>query len=821
MSYGYDSAVAFSKSVAEIEDFAADLLSRVSDERQSVKVVGSWGIRPPADPSKEKSRPIVFICHSLGGIVFKKVGHIFGSSPALILAHQRSSTFSNVLESVTGVVFLGTPHRGSDAAYWTGFIARALKAAQLGTGTNDQLLAALQKNSKTLSDISEQFVERADTLRIRTFYETKKLDFLSSLVVEKDSACLHISNEKLPTPIQATHTTMCKFSDKDSQKYKPVWSAVRELVELSRSGRDIQAPSDNGGQSRTAAKKHTCIFLPSQNPRFFGRDGELKEIKARLGSICPSATPPSITLEGIGGVGKTSIALQFAHMAKTWCDAVLWIHSETTIALAQSYTDAARSLHLPGLTDGDHANNRLIVLEWFSNTDSRWLLVFDNVEDAEHLEQYRPKSGNGSILITTRKPNIGYELTNKALVVGPFSPEEGTKFVLELATWQNNAESDTQSAAELNKKLGGLPLGITQMVALMRAKAVSLQVFLIFFHDAEEKLIDLALIAKDAGTGSLSLHRLVQAEFEYYLSPHERQGAFGIASKLLYEAFPKGFFVQTYEDYWAAGQPYIEHVVALNERYLREESDLAQYRPMAEFAKLISHTGTYLAAFDDFDTSDMVVQGGMDACKQLADQDSQPSTSAHLNHVSGISKLLRGDFKGSEGCLLKALHICRQLNPSVDHDIAMKLNDLGLLYDSMCDHEQARVYLEESLAFLRKLEPSENRDMSISLVNLNLARNAVHKGDVDSAKLLLEAQLDFYKTRGNSWWMKEMKACAHYEMGNTCYSMGNLKDARSHFQEAHSSFVEVGKATKGTVAASCIYKLARISLQQGNSEDAE
>ncbi|KAL8718464.1 MAG: hypothetical protein Q9181_008196, partial [Wetmoreana brouardii] len=346
MSYGYDSVVAFSKSVAGIEDFAADLISRVSDERQSIK----------------KIRPIVFICHSVGGIVFKK---------ALILAHQRSSTFSKVLESVTGIIILGTPHRGSNAAYWKGFTARALKAAQLGTRTMDQLLAAVQKNSRTLSDISEQFVERTVTLQIRTFYETEKLDFMSSLA---DSARLHIPNEKLPIPIQANHTTMCKFSHKNSQKYSPVWKAVRELLELSRSGREIQAPSDNGGPSPTAGAK-----------------------------------------------------------------------------------------------------------------DSRWLLVFDNVEDAEHLEPYRPKSEKGSILITTRKPNIGYELTDSELVVGPFSPQEGTKFVLRLATWQNNAKKDTQSAAELNEKLGGLPLGITQMVALMCAKAVSLQVFLKLYEQKKKE----------------------------------------------------------------------------------------------------------------------------------------------------------------------------------------------------------------------------------------------------------------------------------------------------------------------------------------------
>ena len=69
---------------------------------------------------------------------------------------------------------MGTPHRGADIAYWFGFLARACRAAQLGTGTNTKLLSALQKNSEALSNISEQSIERLAKLKIRTFYETQK-----------------------------------------------------------------------------------------------------------------------------------------------------------------------------------------------------------------------------------------------------------------------------------------------------------------------------------------------------------------------------------------------------------------------------------------------------------------------------------------------------------------------------------------------------------------------------------------------------------------------------------------------------------------------
>lgn len=211
MSYGYNSAVAFSKSVAGIEEFAEDLLNRLDNERAT---------------AEERARPIIFICHSLGGILVKK---------ALILAHERSSFYSALLQRIWGLVFMGTPHRGSDVAFWTDFLARALHVAQFGAGTNKNLVSSLKKDSRLLSDISDQFVERSANLQIRTFYEMEKLDYMNILIVDKTSASLNLSNEKR-IPIQANHRTMCRFSSADSQKYRPVWKAIEELAESARSG---------------------------------------------------------------------------------------------------------------------------------------------------------------------------------------------------------------------------------------------------------------------------------------------------------------------------------------------------------------------------------------------------------------------------------------------------------------------------------------------------------------------------------------------------------------------------------------------------------
>jgi hypothetical protein len=90
--------------------------------------------------------------------------------------------YSNVLENARGVVFMGTPHRGSDLAWWSSFLANILQVTTAGTSTNPRLVTALKNESTTLSDISTQFIERGAGLKIYTFYETERFERMNCLV---------------------------------------------------------------------------------------------------------------------------------------------------------------------------------------------------------------------------------------------------------------------------------------------------------------------------------------------------------------------------------------------------------------------------------------------------------------------------------------------------------------------------------------------------------------------------------------------------------------------------------------------------------------
>lgn len=156
MTFGYESTVAFSKSFAKLDDISLQLLKRLSMKRNE------------AGTGFSERRPIVFICHNLGGILVKK---------ALILAHEQSSDpdYKDILDNTRAIAFLGVPHKGIDGASWVEYVGKTLRGVSIGTSTNTALVVDLRKNCDTLANISAQFVDRGKDLKMYTFYETQRL----------------------------------------------------------------------------------------------------------------------------------------------------------------------------------------------------------------------------------------------------------------------------------------------------------------------------------------------------------------------------------------------------------------------------------------------------------------------------------------------------------------------------------------------------------------------------------------------------------------------------------------------------------------------
>jgi hypothetical protein len=100
---------------------------------------------------------------------------------AIIRAHEKER-YKSLLDSVRGILFFGTPHRGSALAGWSTLLSNVAVVASFGTKTNKGLSKDLQSQSFALQEISKSFVDRAKKLQIVSFYETDKMDFLNCRV---------------------------------------------------------------------------------------------------------------------------------------------------------------------------------------------------------------------------------------------------------------------------------------------------------------------------------------------------------------------------------------------------------------------------------------------------------------------------------------------------------------------------------------------------------------------------------------------------------------------------------------------------------------
>ncbi|KAK1149806.1 hypothetical protein N8T08_003357 [Aspergillus melleus] len=159
--------------------------------------------------------PIVFIAHSMGGLVVK----------AAYLLGQNDEKYNDVVQSIKGIIVLATPHRGADSA---ATLNNLLRASFLSPKS---FIAELQRGSPAIEDINEQFRHIAPRLEIASFYEsvTTKIGIHSAMIVIRDSATLGYQQE-ISRELKADHHGVCKYSSRQDENYASVRNTLASFV---------------------------------------------------------------------------------------------------------------------------------------------------------------------------------------------------------------------------------------------------------------------------------------------------------------------------------------------------------------------------------------------------------------------------------------------------------------------------------------------------------------------------------------------------------------------------------------------------------------
>lgn len=254
------------------------------------------------------------------------------------------------------------------------------------------------------------------------------------------------------------------------------------------------------------------IIPPSRNTGFFGRADVLEDLdKIFLGrsdeadSISSSGKELTMfALVGPGGMGKTQIATEFVHARKDRFDAIFWVYADQPVKVSEGFSKIAAELGLVP-EDSSDAKDPVVIREnvkgWMarpvksyeaSETNAEkasWLLVFDNADNSEVIGDYWPVDGPGCVLLTSRYPLHLNGIEDK--ILQPFSPEEAFNFLIKLTKRKDDPE-ERQAGEEVARKLGGLPLAVTQMAGIITRRDLSFTEFLAAYDEREsqEELFD-------------------------------------------------------------------------------------------------------------------------------------------------------------------------------------------------------------------------------------------------------------------------------------------------------------------------------------------
>lgn len=166
--------------------------------------------------------PIIFVAHSMGGLVAKKA----------YLLGQNDETYQEIIRSISAMVFLATPHRGTNLAEVLNRLLIVLFQP------SQDFIADLNKNSSAIEELNEQFRHIAPKLSIWSFYETLATPVgpIKFMVLDKDSSILGYTKE-ISRPLDADHHGICKYSSQDDPNYVCVRNALSSLVKTFRSDR--------------------------------------------------------------------------------------------------------------------------------------------------------------------------------------------------------------------------------------------------------------------------------------------------------------------------------------------------------------------------------------------------------------------------------------------------------------------------------------------------------------------------------------------------------------------------------------------------------
>ncbi|HEY5006203.1 MAG TPA: NB-ARC domain-containing protein, partial [Ktedonobacteraceae bacterium] len=259
----------------------------------------------------------------------------------------------------------------------------------------------------------------------------------------------------------------------------------------------------------------------TRNPFFTGREQILASLHAMLLANQSAALVQPPAISGLGGIGKTQTAIEYAYRHREEYRAVFWVQANSRETLIADSTKIATLLSLPEQNAREPEVTMQAVKNWLENNTS-WLLIFDNADDLSIVSGILPSKNSGHILFTTRATAMGG--LAKRVEIDEMDIEEGALLLLRRAKiltldapLKSAPETDLATARTIAKAMDGLPLALDQAGAYIEETGCNLPDYLQLYLKQPTDLLQERGERKDyhpdlvAKTWALSFEKVQQA----------------------------------------------------------------------------------------------------------------------------------------------------------------------------------------------------------------------------------------------------------------------------------------------------------------------
>jgi len=576
---------------------------------------------------------------------------------------------------------------------------------------------------------------------------------------------------------------------------------------------------------------------------FVGRDEELRKLARLLVPGAQGMVGVHATVTGLGGVGKTQLAIEYAHRyGKLYPGGVFWLNMEKAEEVINEVARCGgiEGMGLPGFDNITVPDQAKIVHQAWEDGTAR-LLVFDNAELPEAVETWRPKSGSCSVLITSRRQEWPPEMGVKPVALETLPREKSLEMLSDARPSIAQQKAEKDAAEKVCDRLGDLPLALSVAAAYLRKyksekvgqyldalskqpailsqslkkvgasfsvsysklnpedeiDALAMRLFHLASHFAPVSISRelLAAAAKLNAQETEHMHRFEDALArltDLGLVREEEEEAGRVSLHRLLREFarlrpPEGLTES--EGREAVAQALLafarrENRSGLPQKLARERPHLREAATESEKAGTASAANLYDALGFQGSTVALFQEAKADyeravALGEAAFGNESSQVAIYVNNLGDVLQDL-GDLEGAKVCYERALKIDETVYGPDHPEVAIEVNNLGSVLQTIGDWEGAKAYFERALKIDEAVYGLDHPNVAIHVNNLGSVFQDL--GDPAGAKASYERAL---KIDEAVYGPEHPKLATRVgNLGSVLQDQGDLAGAKASYERA-------------------------------------